>query len=284
MLVGVNLNGLAPGEYDGMIRLAWSSSTEVLTIPVSLNLAAATAPAISSGGVVNAATFVPNADAGGELAPGIFASIFGIRLASSAAFADQLPLPRLLNGVSVTFNGAPAPLTYVSENQVNVVVPQALSGSSAAVVVRRDGEASSTETVRLTPVRPLIFLVDGRAAALNLGDDGAALNGPETPAQPGQTITIFGTGFGPTENPLPDGVAATGENRIFGSAEVLVGGREAEVSYAGLSPGSAHLYQINAELHPETPVGCDVPLTLRIDGVEGNEAPLAVTADGSACQ
>src|SRR5580658_10075632 len=55
----------------------------------------------------------------GNIAPGTWVSIFGTELAPSTATASGVPLQTSLGGVSVTFNGMPAPLYYVSATQIN---------------------------------------------------------------------------------------------------------------------------------------------------------------------
>src|SRR5580704_9762797 len=77
----------------------------------------AQSPVVSAGGVVSAASFVA------PVAPGSLVSIFGSNLAPQAAQAASIPLPILLGGVAVSFNGLMAPLLYVSANQINAQLP-----------------------------------------------------------------------------------------------------------------------------------------------------------------
>jgi len=85
--------------------------------------AAGQVPRISTGGVVNAASF------GSPVAPGGIASIFGTSLASGTLSASP-PFPSSLGGTSVTMNGITAPVLFVSPGQVNVQVPAAVGGGS----------------------------------------------------------------------------------------------------------------------------------------------------------
>src|SRR6185295_11883433 len=76
-------------------------------------LCAATAfaqPAISTGGVLDGAGFV----VGQAVAPGSLVSIFGTGLATSLLQGDTVPLSTSIGGTSVTMNGIPAPLYFVS--------------------------------------------------------------------------------------------------------------------------------------------------------------------------
>jgi uncharacterized protein (TIGR03437 family) len=124
----------------------------------------------------------------------------------------------------------------------------------------------------------------GLGAIQNVLGAEVQLNTFDTPARLGQAITIFATGLGPTETPVPDGSAATGANRVTGQARVTIGGVTDTPLFAGLSPNSPHLYQVNATIQQDTAAGCSVPLRISVDGVASNEVTVAVTADGSPCR
>jgi len=97
-------------------------------------------PSVPAGGVINAAS---GASVTAPVAPGSLVSIFGSNLASGLAQADSIPLSTSLNSVSVTFNGIPAPLLFVSGGQINAQLPERFSsiqvwqagrGSNAVVI------------------------------------------------------------------------------------------------------------------------------------------------------
>src|SRR5436305_13290330 len=95
-------------------------------------------PVVADGGVLNGASFAR----GQAVAPGSIVSIFGTELATSLAQADTVPLSNSLGGVSVTFNGVPAPLYFVSAGQINAqipwnVIPNGISSGTADIVVTR---------------------------------------------------------------------------------------------------------------------------------------------------
>ncbi len=81
--------------------------------------------------VVNAASY-----AGGAVAADSIATAFGANLAPRIEAAQAIPLPLTMAGTSVTVNGIPAPLLYVSPEQINFVVPaERRSPGSATVLV-----------------------------------------------------------------------------------------------------------------------------------------------------
>jgi uncharacterized protein (TIGR03437 family) len=294
--VSVNPAGLPVGVHRGFVELAWLGSENTIQVPVSLNIVSPTAPLISQGGVVNAADYTANAEPAGELTGGMFIAVFGERLAERTELAPSVPLPTSLGGASLSIGGIAAPMVFASDRQLVAVVPQALTQQQGAaqnvtqadVVVVRSGEFSPTEQVRLAPVRPVLFSQDqtgaGPGAIQNvLGGGQVQLNTFQDPARPVSTITVYGTGFGRTQRPVLDGFAANGPNALAGSVRLVVGGVDALVLYAGLS-GLPHLYQVNATLDVTTPIGCEVPVRVVIDGVESNEVTAAVTRNGEPCR
>lgn len=201
--------------------------------------------AVSSGGVVNGAAFVPAPN--NTVAPGALISIFGSNLALFTAGAVAVPLPTTLGGTQVTVNGVAAPLVFVSPLQINAQAPfEAPAGSSVNVVVKVTGlPDSAAEPVRVEAASPGIFTASqngtGAGAVLhaNFSPVSSAL-----PAKPGEVILIFCTGLGQTQPPVSTGAAGNGEVTAS-TPSVTVGGQTAALSFSGAAPGFVGLYQIN---------------------------------------
>jgi uncharacterized protein (TIGR03437 family) len=85
------------------------------------------------------------------------------------------------------------------------------------------------------------------------------------PAQPGETIVIYGIGFGPVVPTTPAGQIAAGTNQLSASLQVLFGQTPAQVSSAGLTQGSVGLYQFNVVV-PAVPDSNRVPITFNLAG------------------
>lgn len=104
------------------------------------------------------------------------------------------------------------------------------------------------------------------------------------PAQPGQTVILWGLGLGKIRG--PDNVAP-GAVDLRGEVEVKVaaGGVDATVEYAGRSPDFPGLDQINFTLAANTPTGCNIAVQVTVDGVPSNPVTMAVAAPGeTACR
>jgi uncharacterized protein (TIGR03437 family) len=83
------------------------------------------------------------------------------------------------------------------------------------------------------------------------------------PAQPGTTILLYGTGFGPTNPALPTAQLPATPEPLANPVTVTIGGAPATVTFAGLTaPG---LYQINVTV-PNLPNG-DAAVLATIGGV-----------------
>jgi uncharacterized protein (TIGR03437 family) len=207
--------------------------------------------------VVNAASFTP-----GAVSPASIVSLFGTGLAPAGAAAGAMgtPLPVSLADVEVKVNGEPAALDYVSEGQINAVLPSDVPTGAAQVVVTVSGIALAPSNVKIAAAAPGIFSIPtGDAAALN-DDDDYALVTPANPAKSGATVSLFLTGLDAEDASAP--VTAT------------VGGLPASIQYSGPAPGYVGLAQVNLVL-PALAAG-RYPVVISVDGEASNTAWLSV--------
>ncbi len=172
-----------------MRRFALKLITWTSCIVISAAVVGAQTPSVPDGGIVNAASYAK----GQAVSPGALVAIFGSELASGIALADSIPLSTSRLDVSVTFNGVPAPLHFVSPGQINAqmpwnVLPAGVVNGTANVVVKR-GSASSTSTVvQVTQAAPGIFSIPpgaGYAVAINPDGTLAAPVAPSPARTPG---------------------------------------------------------------------------------------------------
>jgi uncharacterized protein (TIGR03437 family) len=138
----------------------------------------------------------------GLVVPNQLLTIFGTGLGPTAAAVASGYSTTTLGGVSVTFGSLPAPLLYVSANQINVAVPLIPEGPSGTVMqVTVDGVSSPPLQFPVTSANPSLFVIPGSfqslfqefvATALNA--DGS-MNSSTNPAQLGSVITVFVNGL-----------------------------------------------------------------------------------------
>jgi uncharacterized protein (TIGR03437 family) len=202
-------------------------------------------PAISPNGVVNAAS----GQIGQGLAPGSYVAIYGTALSDALQLESTASLPVSLSQVSVSFDAGslslPGHLHFVSPGQVNVQIPWEFQGqTSVAMKVTVGGLQSYVYTLPLAPASPGIFEIAGVAAA---EDANYAVIGPSHPAVRGQSVAIFVNGLGPVSNTPASGEPSSGVNlsRTTSLPTVTIGGVNAQVDFAGLTPFTVGLYQVN---------------------------------------
>ena len=224
---------------------------------------------VSVSGVSSAAGASPSVEAGSWVA------VYGANLSSTTRTwkASDFPagggLPTQLDGVSVTFGGKSAAVYYISPTQLNVQVPDIGSGTVPVRVTNAMGTATASATY--LPAAPGFFAGGIYAAAVHT--DGAYV-GPvgyfggtvtSRPAQPGETILLFGTGFGPTTPAVTAGqlVGTPAIMSDLTQLSVQIGGVSAPVSWAGIVASGE--YQINVVV-PDVPNG-DQPTTASLGGI-----------------
>jgi uncharacterized protein (TIGR03437 family) len=233
-------------------------------------------PTLNAGAVVNAATFV----AGGNLAPGAIVSLFGSQLAAGLFSAASLPLPTTLGGTQVFLGATAMPLLYVSPTQINAILPFSTPMGSNLITVNYPGPsgviASNAVSVNVAAAAPGIFN-DGAGGGIFV-QSGKPVS-TANPAARGSLVTFFATGLGAVSPSVADGAAAQpAPNLSLVSAQptVNIGGVDTTVQFAGLAPGFAGLYQINALVPASISADDSTPLTLRVGLMVSNTVTLAV--------
>ncbi len=205
-------------------------------------------PVINPGGIVDGASFRP------VLAPGGIASLFGSSLTGLLAAAADVPLPTELAGTQVEANGIPCPLFFISPQQINFQLPfEVATGERADLVVIRDGVSSEPESVEVAQFAPGIF-VNPRTSepVIQRHPDGSLITA-DNPATPGDVLIIYLTGIGGLDVEPETGSAASASPLSFSlvTPAVTLGESEANVVFAGLTPESVGLAQVNAVLPVE---------------------------------
>ncbi len=233
--------------------------------------------------VVNAAGF-GSID---RVAPDELVSAFGRfrTLNDQPAIATSLPLPNTLGGVSVKVGEAFAPLLYVSNSQINFLMPSALSAGSATLQVSNSDGSTRTGALAVTTVAPGVFtaLGDGRGtAAAQTTFDGVTLTAvanpdgsarsidPGTRARPNYLI-LYATGLrrAPAANPNDD-------NGVAEAVTATVQGIPTQVVYAGSQQGFVGLDQVNLILPPQLAGFGEVQVRLTVAGQAANTVTLRI--------
>ena len=223
-------------------------------------------PSITPGGVVEGAGFAraPSPISGGSIVA-VFGSFPGVIEQGAPGF----PLPRSLGNATVTFNGVPAPLIFVSSGQINLVAPiRLLALERVRVAATVSGQTSVSQVVNLAPSAPGIFV---------LSADGQGAFVPSV-VRRGETGVMFLTGLGNTNPPPIDGEPAPLDviASTMAPLTVNVGGSAARVLFSGLAPTFSGLYQINFEVPSSIPSAGMATVTVSVGERTSNSVRLAV--------
>jgi uncharacterized protein (TIGR03437 family) len=261
----VSSTGLVNGVYSATLVIQASNAIPQ-SIDVPVVLVVGLSPITSIAAVTNAASF-QNA-----VAPGSLATVWGSALAPAAEQAGSLPLPLAMQGVSVTVNGLPAPLLYVSSGQMNIQIPYETGAGTAVLGVENNGQVASY-SFPVAPSGPGIFpnaFIDPTGAAA-------------TSASPGETLTLFITGDGDASPPIATGVPPPAGTPVANlpaprlPVTVTVGGVLAATPFPfiGVPTWSVGVTQIDFVVPPDAPLGPQ-SVVVTVGGVPSAPATLTV--------
>jgi len=193
-------------------------------------------------------------------------------------------LPTNLANTCVQTGNTRWPLIYVSTTQINAVAnPLSTSGSVPISVISNCDQpnqiASKAMNVDVAAETPQflfdvqnpsgqneVVAVDALTGA-KIGPAGLIAGETFTAAKAGEILTVYCVGLGATKPAAAVGSLAPGAADIAAPYTLTVGGKKADVSYAGLTPTYAGLYQINFTVPSGLAAG-NQPIVLTVNGVE----------------
>jgi uncharacterized protein (TIGR03437 family) len=222
-------------------------------------------------GVVSGASF----QAG--IAPNSWVTIRGSNLSPQTDVWDHAiiagELPTTVDNVTVTIDGRPVYVEYISTTQINVLTPPDLSTGVLQVVVTTPAGPSAPFSVLSSTYMPAFFIWPSNQpvathADFSLAAKAGTFAGATTiPAKPGEVIILWGTGMGPTSPDTPIGVQVSGGPYSTTSLPTItVQVTSATVYGAALASGFAGLYQLAFQVPSDFPDG-DYPINGTVGGV-----------------
>lgn len=201
--------------------------------------------------------------------------------------------PTSLDGVSVSINGKPGFVAYISPGQVNVQAPGDTAVGPVGITVTNCSGTSAPATLTRSSLAPGLlapppelnpyFTVGGMqyAAAtfgfqyLFVGSPNPNLPGFFQPARPNDSIVLYGIGFGDTTPAMTPGVVATGQEVVNASVIVKFGSTPATVTRAALYPTFVGLYYFVVTV-PAVPDGV-YQINVTVDGQPLQQPPFFLT-------
>jgi uncharacterized protein (TIGR03437 family) len=264
---------------SGTITITPTGQTPI-TVPVTLTVTGVQPPQPST--ISNSAS-----GAFGPISPGELITIKGVNLGPSSAATFTVgsggTLSSTLAGVQVLFDTTPGTPIYVSQTQINVIVPYEIAGRvTTSVSVLYSNQQSSGIQQSVANQAPGIYTDNstgvGQASVLN---QNFSLNGPAvglvignqniatTPAAEGSVIAVFMTGGGQTSPASATGTVTPGGTTLYnipGTITATINGVNAPVKFAGAAPGEVTgVIQVNLQV-PTGISGSNLPLSITING------------------
>src|SRR5579871_2031766 len=269
--------GIAIDPSNGDLYIADSGNNVIRQL-------APTAPAVSAGGVVSASAF------GGftAVSPGDWIEIYGSNLSTNrrswgASDFQGEQAPTQLDGTGVTIGGQLAFVDFISGGQVNAQVPSNTPTGSQTLTVKTPSGTTAAYTVTVNSIQPGLlapasFNVAGVQYVGAQFTDGVTYVPPPNAvagvtsqrAKAGDTIVLYGVGFGAVTPNIPAGQVVGQANQLVTAPQISIGGTPATVTFAGLVQGSVGLYQFNVTV-PSVTAGDKVPVTFSVGGAAGTQ-------------
>jgi uncharacterized protein (TIGR03437 family) len=258
--------------------------------------AQAQTPTFTAAAVVNAASMVA-----GPLAPGMVAAITGSHLGDPTfpgSCMNAVPVPATCAAVTVLVDGAAAQKIYDSASEVTFQVPFTISGTTATIQVTSTlsghSLSSAVVTVPVAAVAPGLFTANNTGSGTGYYLDTSGLVSEYSqPVQVGDTVVLFGTGFGATNpavatgklGPTPGAPAAAGVTMTIDTQSV-------PVTFGGLEPGNLTgavvgydevVFTVPAGLTvPANSPSAAFPVVVTVGGVASPSVNLIVSAPAAA--
>jgi uncharacterized protein (TIGR03437 family) len=215
---------------------------------------------------------VSAADLISAVAPGGLAAVLGSGLSPLTMTSADASLPTILADSCLTLNGLAIPMQFVSPTRINVQLPF-WTGGTAEMVLHTPNGVSDTLYVNIVPTAPSVFRSGTAGPISEIATIYRSVNGelvtPSNPVHMNDRVTIYLTGMGKTWPEVEDGTAAPASplSTALVQPAVMLGGVALPVEYAGLTPGTVGVYQINAIVpFKGVPTGFEIPLTISQGG------------------
>jgi uncharacterized protein (TIGR03437 family) len=278
----------AASQNGNQFRAVFTSGTNTATTSAA-TLTVQSGPAIRTANPVIPA-FLGNAGFSSNMYVEIYGANFTTitRLWTTADFSGAIA-PTSLEGVSVKVNNKPAFVYFISPGQININVPEDSTTGPVTVQVFNSQGASNIVTVQRSEISPTLqsapqFNVGGVQYVVALTPDFSTYIGrPNLVAglnfvtpRPGDIVSIFALGAGPTNPPTQAGLTATQNSPITLLYQVKIGGVPATVNFAGILANTIGLYQLNVVI-PNVPAG-DQLIEFIVNGVPNNQNLFITTA------
>ncbi len=261
----VPANGFKFVKWSGDLTGTFTTGYLTMSGPHAVTAYQQAVPFIAPTGIMSAAGATPD----GTMSPGSVISIYGNSLAPALQVATGNPLPQTLGNVTVTIGNYLLPLLFVSPGQINAQLPNELADGNYTLTVSQTGQADVTGTLTVSRDAPGVFTQSNAQQlplVLAVHQDGTLVSFA-SPAIHGETISLYGTGFGPYATTVVDGffVPATPTNAVSDSVMLNIGTIVKAPDFAGAAPGMVGMTLVQMKITDDIPSGTTVNLLVTVN-------------------
>ena len=269
------LPGFRFRQWDGDLSGSSPSGVVAMNAPRNVRALLDRVPYIAPAGVENAAASTPQPG----IAPGSIASIFGGGLGTDTALGPPSPLVQSLIGVTVTSGDRILPLFFVSPTQINFLLPADFPLGPAGLTVSAPGQADLRAAFTVVRNAPGLFQqnINGQPFAIATHEDGSPVT-LAAPAKPGELLTLYGTGFGPTDHLRPAGFAIPDQPpfQVTDPMKVSIGDGTIQPENVFAAPGGVGMDALQFRLPDSSLSGTNAALHITVNGQDSNTVSLPV--------
>jgi uncharacterized protein (TIGR03437 family) len=188
----------------------------------------------------------------------------------------SFPIPASVGTGSVTVNGVPAPIFFVSNSagveQLAVQIPFETQPGQANVTINSVGGGSTTVQLQIQPVAPGVFesLYGNQKVAVATRPDGSVVS-PSNPARRGEVIRVYVTGLGQVSPATATGSFGIPGQTVLASIIVGLNNVGASLIAAEYAPGMTGVYVLTVQVPSDAPTGPAQPFGLIVSDAAGNQ-------------
>lgn len=251
-------------KWGGDLSGTYATGYLTMTAPHAIAAYTQAVPAIAPAGIVSAAGATPD----GTMAPGSVITIYGNNLAPALQVGSTNPLPQSLGQITVTIGNYLLPLLFVSPTQINAQLPVELVDGNYNLFVHQTGMPDVSGALTVSRDAPGMFTQStpqNVPLVLALHQDGTLVTF-DSPAIRGETISIYGTGFGPYNQTTIDGffVPATPQYNVADPVTLTVGTVTKTPDFAGAAPGAVGLTLVQMKITDDLPTATSVNMQVQV--------------------
>lgn len=273
-VTAVPSNGFKFVKWEGNLSGSFASGTLTMNGPQAVQADMQSVPFIPPAGIESATGPTPD----GSVAPGSLIAIYGSNLAPAFQLGPSNPLAQAIGNVTVTVGNYILPLVFVAPTQISAQVPWELAPGNYTLTVHQTGQSDVPGTFTVSAAAPGVFTqanAQNLPLAVALHHDGTVVT-LQSPVIPGEQITVYGTGFGPYNQPALDGFPTdpTQDDPLTDPVSVTLGSMQIQPDWAGSQPGMVGVAIVKMTIGPGAPTGTNANLTITVGGKPSAQAVL----------